>query len=149
MSCKEPVSPEDGKVFLGVFVCPTCHQLVGRLRDRNLKELQHLVTILDEALRIALIEGKLLVAGDKKELSKREVLEQVLKLSEIADAHKTRAGADAGHPADQPQRPSPDGASVRPLGGPGVAGPAPRPVGIPGHRSSRDAVGSRGRPPRG
>ena len=119
MNCHEAVDPEKAQVFLGVYVCPTCHLVATRLRERIQAELKSLLTVADEALRIGLIEGKVVLgpAEAKRDLTKKEVLQQVMKLSEIADANKSRPRPVPGHLGDAAGAGTPDRADVRPVGG--------------------------------
>lgn len=121
MNCKQSVDPEKAKVFLGVYVCETCHLVASRLRERIQAELKSLLTMADEALRIGLIEGKVILGPAEvgRELSKREVLQQVVKLSEIADANKSRSRTVTGHHGDTPGAAAPHRPDVRPVGGRG------------------------------
>jgi hypothetical protein len=115
MNCRQPVDPEKAQVFLGVYVCETCHLVASRLRARIQDELKALLTMSDEALRIGLIEGKVVLgpAEAGRELTKREVLQQVVKLSEVADATKSRARPVHGHPGDTVVVGTPDRSDVR------------------------------------
>lgn len=136
LNCHNPVDPQKAKIFAGVFVCETCHLVATRLEERGTAELRSLLTLQREAIRIALTRGELVLgpAEPTRELSKKEVLEQIVKLSEAADAVKARARAGAGDPVDQLVIVPPDGADVRDVGGAGGGGPLAGPMAVPGHR---------------
>src|ERR1700735_4174059 len=103
LNCKKPVEPADAKTFAGVFVCADCYKLAARFEQRGEQELRHLLVLQREAIRIALVEGRLVLGPHEqhREPTKREVLEQVLKLAETADAHKARTVTRPGHPGQQ------------------------------------------------
>ena len=84
LNCKVPVNPSQAKIFAGVFCCETCFLAASRLEQRCALELQRLLTLQREAIRVALLEGKVTLgsAGANRELTKREVLQQVLTLQE-------------------------------------------------------------------
>lgn len=99
MNCQQPVDPNNAQVFSGVFVCPTCFTMATRLFDRSKKELNDLLLMLQEGIRIALIEGRLQFReGPDVGLSKKEVLEAIVKLQEMSDARKvdSRSSASLG-----------------------------------------------------
>jgi len=116
MNCQKPVEPSSAKTFAGVFVCPVCFLTAERLEQRATQELKALLTMQREAIRIALIERRLVLgpAEPLRDLSKKEVLEQVLQLAEKANAHRTSTGV--GYSKDQPQDTGGDGAEVRAMG---------------------------------
>ncbi len=82
LNCGAEVDPALAKVFAGVFVCETCHTVAVRLEQRATRELNSLLVLQREAIRIALIEGRLKLgpAEASRELTKKEVLEQVVDL---------------------------------------------------------------------
>lgn len=95
LNCKAPVDPPKAKVFAGVFVCPTCYEVAERLEQRGTAELKALLTLQREAIRIALVEGRLhlSLADVSREPTKREVLQEVLRLAEQADKKKAENDA--------------------------------------------------------
>jgi hypothetical protein len=78
-----------------------CFSVAERLEARATEELKSLLTIQREAIRVALLERRLTLgpAEPTRDLTKKEVLEQVIQLAEKADAHRTRPGAS--HSAEQ------------------------------------------------
>ena len=88
MNCRKEVEQQDGKVFAEVFVCPTCYELAGRLYDRCEGELNRLLLMLREAIRIALVEGKLQYgpALPLDEVPKAELLKMIVELTEKKNA---------------------------------------------------------------
>jgi hypothetical protein len=93
MNCKAPVAPGAAKLFAGVYVCLGCHEVASRLETRGTAELKALLTLQREAIRIALVEGRLVLgpAEPARELSKREVLQEVMRLVDQADKKKAEA----------------------------------------------------------
>lgn len=90
MNCQAPVEQADAKLFAGVFVCPTCHMFAERLFRRSEAELKQLLVVLQDAIRIALIEGRLtpMEGGPLDEIPKQELLRTIVKLQETRDAAK-------------------------------------------------------------
>jgi hypothetical protein len=83
LNCKTGVGPNEGKIFAQVFVCPRCFEMAERLHERSLHELAMLQTVLREAIRVALVQGRLQFAtGPDQEVSKTEVLRAVMQLVE-------------------------------------------------------------------
>jgi hypothetical protein len=108
MNCQQPVGEKDAKFFRGTFVCGTCYTIAERLRTRARKELTDLLVMLDEAIRLAIIERRLQFReGTDVELSKKEVLEAIVKLQEMKDAHAARSMAHGSGsvpvPGSEPQ----------------------------------------------
>lgn len=94
MNCKQPVGENEAKFFHGTFVCGTCFTIAERFYSRAHKELNDLLVMLKEGLRLAIIDGRLqFKEGSGVELSKREVLEAIVQLQEMNDARKTRSMA--------------------------------------------------------
>jgi len=86
MNCKAPVLNGAGKFFAEVFLCDTCHVQAEHFWERTVRELKHLLTISKEAIRLSLISGKFVFPeGQQGDLSKREVLEEVLKMEEARE----------------------------------------------------------------
>lgn len=92
LNCQTPVEPKDAKIFAEVFVCPQCFSVAERLEQRAAEELKALLLILREAIRVALIERRLILgpAEPLRDLTKKEVLEQIITLAEKADANRAR-----------------------------------------------------------
>lgn len=134
LNCQTPVESEKAKTFAGVFVCPTCYEVAARLEQRGTKELKALLTVQRDAIRIALIERRLVLgpADPLREVSKREVLEQIVKLTEAADASKAHLHTGPGNPGQQPLSGRVYRPEVRPMGDAGSDSPPPGPVGVPG-----------------
>jgi hypothetical protein len=126
MNCHRPVDPAVAKFFGGsndlpsrpggqasVFVCPECFDLVELFRNRARADLLDLLAMLEEALKQALVRGELRLGSNPplRDLSKKEVLEQILTLKEKLDAR--RSGTGPGDPTHQPDRTSDEGEEVR------------------------------------
>lgn len=144
-NCHKDVAPEDAKIYAAVFVCPDCNTIAMRFEERIMKELKNLQLIARESIRIALVKGELILgkANPLQDLSKKEVLESIIKMSEAKDVHDKRAAAQRGNP---PQQPAPAAQGTRPLrqlgprGGPRAQ---PRPVDLPGaHRPGNPLDGN-------
>ena len=89
MNCHKLVAPDDAKLFAEVFICPDCYVQAEHFWLRLDKELRYLLVMAKEAIRIALIEGKFAFneAGrDAHEISKRDVLEEIMRMTEAKEA---------------------------------------------------------------
>jgi hypothetical protein len=113
MNCKEPVNSNEAEIFAGVFCCTRCALVARRFFERGAQDLNGLLLMLQESIRIALVRGelKLGTAEPFRDLSKKEVFEQIIKLREKMDANSDSTGL--GHPPDQSGRPGRKGAAVR------------------------------------
>lgn len=97
VNCNQPVQQQDAKFFHGVFVCGTCHTMAESLYSRASQELKNLLLMLQESIRIALIEHRLQFReGVDAELSKKEVLEAIVRLQEMKENGHTHAMASGG-----------------------------------------------------
>jgi hypothetical protein len=116
MNCQEMVDPKSAKFFAGVFVCPGCFGLADRFYQKGAEDLKGLLLMLQESIRVALVRGelKLGTAEPLRDLSKKEVLEQIVKLREKMDAR--RSPPDDAHPPGQSGSTRGPGAQVRRLG---------------------------------
>lgn len=87
MNCKTPVSERDGEFFAEVFLCPTCKSQAVHFWERLERELKHTLLIAKESIRLALIQGNFhFPEGAAGEPSKREVLEEILRMHEAKEA---------------------------------------------------------------
>ena len=102
LNCKKDVTPDVAKIYSGVFLCPDCFFVASRFEERITSELKSLLLIAREAIRIAAVKGELRFspAESMADLSKKEVLESILKMSEMKDVHDRTARG--GHTSQQP-----------------------------------------------
>lgn len=90
LNCKADVAPNAGKFFAEVFLCESCHLMAQHFHERLERELKYLLIIARESIRISLVEGKFsFPEGPAGEPSKRQVLEEILKMEE----HRTKEQA--------------------------------------------------------
>jgi len=83
LNCKADVAPGAGKFFAEVFLCESCHTMAQHFHERLERELKYLLVIARESIRISLVEGKFsFPEGPAGEPSKRQVLEEILKMEE-------------------------------------------------------------------
>lgn len=83
MNCGRDTPAGVGKVFAAVYVCPTCYGIAESFYEKMVGELNHLLTIAKEAIRVALIEGKFQLSEQHvRDISKRELLEEIIKLEQ-------------------------------------------------------------------
>ena len=91
MNCYAPVQPDTAKVFAGVFCCPDCFAMAHSLYEKGEKELTSLLILMKEAIRIALVEGKLrLGPQDMENISKADVLKEIVRLEELRESKHGR-----------------------------------------------------------
>lgn len=93
MNCTTPVSPEEAKIFAEVFVCPTCFKVAECLYNKGSADLRALLSMMKEAIRIALIEGRLQLSEQSlQDVSKTDLLRAIVDLQEKHDASRGRPG---------------------------------------------------------
>jgi hypothetical protein len=83
LNCKKPVDPDSVKFFAQAFVCPVCYECAEHFVLKLEKELRHLLVIAKEAVRLALIEGRFHFNSPGEGVSKKELLEEIVRLEEI------------------------------------------------------------------
>jgi len=102
MNCKTTVSPNEAKIFAEVFVCPTCFRVAESLHNNGKRELTALLDMMKEAIRIALIEGRLQLSEQAlQDVSKTDLLRAIVDLQEKSDASRGRPGTRNSE--DQPE----------------------------------------------
>lgn len=88
MNCKTEVEQDQGKFFAEVFLCSGCCEMATHFFNRLVRELNFLLTMAKESIRLALVQGKFsFPEGPSGEPSKRAVLEEILKLEEARQTH--------------------------------------------------------------
>lgn len=90
INCHKSVEQNAAKLFVGVFVCPSCFTLADRLYKRSKLELEQLLVLLQDSIRVALIEGRLfpMEGGPLDEIPKADLLRTIVKLQETKDAKR-------------------------------------------------------------
>lgn len=89
MNCNKPVPETDAKIFGGVFCCPACFTMAESLLVRLDAELRKLQLMTKEAIRVALVQGKLHYGtNDNQEVPKAELLKMIVQMAEKKDASK-------------------------------------------------------------
>jgi len=102
MNCKTSVRPEEAKIFAEVFVCPTCFGVAESLHNKGKRELLALLEMMKEAIRIALIEGRLQLSEQSlQDVSKTDLLRAIVDLQEKHDASRGRLGT--GNSKNKPE----------------------------------------------
>jgi lipopolysaccharide biosynthesis regulator YciM len=83
MNCKKPTAAAGARVFDGVWVCAACGEIAQRTFDRIQQDLRRLTTLAKEAIRVAIMEGRLhLAEGAADETASAGVLQRIMKLDE-------------------------------------------------------------------
>jgi hypothetical protein len=102
MNCRKEVSEQEAKFFTGmVLCCPTCFLMAERLHDRMKRELNALLLMTTEKIRLDLIEGKLHFQGTSdQEIPKEVLLKTIVQLQELKDDRRSRV--DVRDSKDQP-----------------------------------------------
>jgi recombinational DNA repair protein (RecF pathway) len=93
LNCQKPVDPTQAKIFAATFVCPTCFAVAARLKERLVEQLKYMVTALDETIRLAIIDHKLLSlipTDSERATTKKEVLEAILQMKDARDSNAPR-----------------------------------------------------------
>jgi hypothetical protein len=83
LNCKKEVEQNAGKFFAEVFLCDGCCVQAEHFFNRLVKELQYLLTMAKESIRVALVQGKFVFPeAPAGEPTKRAVLESILQMEE-------------------------------------------------------------------
>ena len=91
MNCKQETSTENARFFAEVFLCPSCYDKASHFYVRTERELRYLLVVAKEAIRIALVEGRFdLPEAPTGEPSKREVLQEILRIEELREQRAKR-----------------------------------------------------------
>lgn len=95
LNCQTAVEQQDAKVFAGVFLCPTCYLFAERLYRRGERELKQLLLVLQDAIRIALVEGRLvpMEGGTLDDIPKDQLINSLVSLQEKRNAAKRHKGS--------------------------------------------------------
>lgn len=93
LNCQKQVAQTEAKIFAACYVCPTCFEIATRIESRLTAELQRMLHMLREEIRISIVERRLVLgpADAARDLSKKEVLEAIIQLQ--------NARGDAAPPA--------------------------------------------------
>lgn len=84
INCSQAIESGKQQAYQGVIICPTCFDVVSRLVDRAEQDMQKLLLLYKETLRVALCEQRLSFgpAEQAPTVGKKEVLEQMLLFSQ-------------------------------------------------------------------
>jgi hypothetical protein len=83
LNCQQQVQADAGKIFAGCYVCQTCFEIASRIEARLSEELRRMQLMLREAVRISIVERRLVLGPNdaaSRDLSKKEVLEAIIQL---------------------------------------------------------------------
>ena len=96
-NCSCDVDPKDAKFFgvsgtgevpnAAVFVCPDCYATAELFDQRAREQLKAFLTLSRECIRLAIVERRLFIGPlqPARELTKREVFQSLLQLTETKD----------------------------------------------------------------
>jgi hypothetical protein len=59
LNCSREMSPDEGKLFAQVLVCPECYTLAVRTTERIESELRACLALVRDQIRVKLIQGEL------------------------------------------------------------------------------------------
>jgi hypothetical protein len=86
MNCGKRAPADQFKLCFEVMVCSDCHVVATTIFDRGRTELRQLLTLLQESIRLALMEGRLAFPdGRVGKPSKRDILKTIVHLVETKD----------------------------------------------------------------
>lgn len=85
MNCGKTRSDVPGLVWSSVYVCTDCGNLANIVYKNGVKELDKLKLLLQETIRILLIQGKLTATSDVAP-SKADVFKQIISLKDAAES---------------------------------------------------------------
>lgn len=116
MNCKSHVPEGEAKFFGQVFVCETCFTIASRFYERLQRELKQTLVVAKDAIRVALVQGKFhLSEAQRQGVSKKEVLEAILRMEELKNEHDTSKGCPEKIPTSPlPTQPTKSGESTPP-----------------------------------
>jgi hypothetical protein len=100
LNCQKETDSSAAKIFAGCYVCPTCYEIAARMEARISGELKRMQTMLREAIRVSIVERRLVLGPNdaaSPDLSKKEVLEAIIQLQ---TAH---GNAAPSAPTDRPK----------------------------------------------
>lgn len=102
LSCKKPTD-DKARTVLQVFLCAECADYADHFRATLVKQLQWLLTVVDNAIREALLEGRLRPTQPnqpKADVPKQELLRMVEKIVGSHASHRSTDGSDSGPATD-------------------------------------------------
>ncbi len=110
MNCKKEVEEGQGKFFAQVYVCPSCHEQAQHFHNRLVRELNFLLVMAKESIRLALVQSKFsFPEGPAGEPSKEQVLKEILLMEERRDRlAREQATCTASTGSTKPNAPTPD-----------------------------------------
>ena len=83
LNCQEAIDPAQAKTFAGVLVCPGCYERAVRIENRLRSELERMLSLLREQIRMDLVQGKLHLGENRYEdISKKDLLESIVRLTD-------------------------------------------------------------------
>lgn len=113
MNCKKEVTQDEAKLFAEVFLCPSCFEQATHFFNRMVNELNFLLTMAKESIRLALVQGKFsFPEGPSGEPSKREVLEAILQLEDARDKQSKERACVPTPSSESTRLPAPSQAAV-------------------------------------
>jgi len=86
MNCGKKVPIDKLRLCFEVLVCEDCQTVALAIFDRGRTELRQLLVLLQESIRLALVEGRLaLPDGPVEKVSKRDILKTIVQMVEAKD----------------------------------------------------------------
>lgn len=83
LNCHVALTPEQGKLFKGVFCCEACGKVAESTITHLHRELMMLYRMAEESVRLSLLQGKLhLPSGPRADVSKEELLRSIMGIVE-------------------------------------------------------------------
>ena len=80
LNCGKSVEPDNAKLYAGCFVCADCYLVAERLFKQGQQELNWLLTVLTELIRLAIVSHRLQFNSDREQ-PRAEVLQSLAELA--------------------------------------------------------------------
>ncbi len=87
INCKEEVAPDKAKFFAQMFVCPDCYKIAERVYVRGRQELEMMLLLLKESIRVAIVQGELQFSGPVEDVSKEDFMTTLARLTQESRLH--------------------------------------------------------------
>ncbi len=99
VNCKREFPAEKGLWWERIFLCADCHRVATRIHEQGETRLRWMLSILKQAIKDALLEGRLQLSTPDQQGDEQRFLLQLQTLAKLAKA-KGSKGAASGEPAD-------------------------------------------------
>lgn len=108
MNCQRDIPPNKGEFFMEVFVCPDCKCVAERVYERSQQDVKHLLLLMKEVIRMALMEGRLQFQDPKQveEVSRSDLISRLAELAEkVRKKGRERSCKETQQESTEPTKP--------------------------------------------